>query len=114
MIVDSRGTGGDDLQRLDGKLCAIATGKKGNRTITFKRVFTEFDIRKQQFVLKHCPDAKFEKLVQEKREQRDSKERDRRVITLGVPDDKPSNKFVDQVIELDAIVGVAIQVVRNL
>ena len=111
VIIETRVADLHNVQRLDGKLCAIAVGSKRDRTITLRRVFTEFDARKKTTVLKFCSDARFDELVKMKRR---SKNREKRQINLDVPEDQQNEKYVDQVANREAIVGVAIQVIRHL
>ena len=111
VIIETRVADLHNVQRLDGKLCAIAVGSKRDRAITLRRVFTEFDARKKTTVLKFCSDARFDELVKMKRR---SKNREKRQINLDVPEDQQNEKYVDQVASREAIVGVAIQVIRHL
>jgi transcriptional regulator with XRE-family HTH domain len=113
VIIETRLADLQNVQRLDGKLCAIAVGSKKDRTITLRRVFTEFDARKKTTVLKFCSDARFDQLVK-KRRNRDSRRRDHRQINLDDPSESPIEDFLDQVAKRDSIVGVAIQMIRQL
>ena len=45
---------------------------------------------------------------------RRSKNREKRQINLDGPEDQQNEKYVDQVASREAIVGVAIQVIRHL
>ena len=112
VIIDTRVADLHNIQRLDGKLCAIAVGPKKDRTITLRRVFTEFDARRKTTVLKFCSDARFDRLV--KKRGKDHSRRDHRQINLDDPGESPVEDFVDQVAKRDSIVGVAIQMIRQL
>ena len=97
-----------NLLTLNGRLCVVAR-RSGSNTITLRRVWVTFDIREKHFTVRTCPDAKVAHF-------RDSKfgNRQPRSIQLDDPETLPEENFVDQVINVNDIAGVAIELVRSL
>jgi transcriptional regulator with XRE-family HTH domain len=93
-----------DVQMLHGKLCAVDSAD----TITLRRVWVKYDPDLKKRAVYTCPDAKVEVY-------RDQKYGDKplRSIQLDLPEDVLQAKFVDERIDVSAIVGMAVQLIRN-
>lgn len=94
-----------NLQRLNGKLCAI----DGGDTITLRRVWVMYDQVRGKWAVHTCADAK----VKDYRDQRFEGRR-LRDIQFDYPEQAPEEEFVDAEVDVAAVVGVAIQLIRSL
>jgi len=98
-----------NLQILNGKLCVIVVrGSKGN-TITLRRVWVKFDAKQADWAVRTCPDAKVENFRSDKYGNRLL-----RSIVIDLPEALPEPEYVDQVVDVNDIVGIAVQLVRHL
>lgn len=93
-------------QMLNGKLCAVID--KGEN-ITLRRVWIKFDDRQKKRVLFTCPDAKVECYLNQK-----FGEKLLRSIQLDPPEQVPEREFIDDKILVTSIVGIAVQIIRNV
>ena len=93
-----------DVQMLHGKLCAVASAD----AITLRRVWVRYDPSLDRRAIFTCPDAK----VDDYREQKYGG-KFLRSIQLELPEDSPQEEFVDEAIDVSAIVGMAVQLIRN-
>jgi len=102
-----------NLAMLEGKLCVVQIQNKSGNSLTLRRVWVRFDQRSQDRRILTCADANVEQYQVLKHEGKML-----RSIQLDPPEELPRSheaaKLIDQTIELSAIKGIAIQVIRNL
>ena len=102
-----------NIRRLDGKLCCVKTETERYQAITLRRVYAVYEVGTKTWMLKYCSEEKIAELIKAKQSVKKYRKEQRSVL-LDPPDSNPGDKFTDNVIELDAISGVAIQLIRNL
>lgn len=95
----------ENLQRLNGKLCVV----DGGDTLTLRRVWTKYDHGRGKWALHTCADARVD-------DYRNKKYGGKllRTIQLDLPEDAPDEKFINDELNVDAVVGIAIQLMRSL
>lgn len=99
-----------NLQALNGKLCVVFSEGRSGNTITLRRVWISFDDSSNDWVIQTCPDSKLKSYLDKKI---DGKRL--RSIQLDPPEDKPAEKqFAEEAVDIDNIVGIAIELIRNL
>lgn len=103
-----------NIQRLDGKLVAIAKTTSKTKIVTLRRIFCDFNSSTSEWELKTFSDSKIEEIIRDKRTKRSRREKDQRVISLDAPTEKIADKYIDKKINLDEVAGVAIQLIRQL
>ena len=78
-------------------------------TITLRRVWVTFDTTIARWTVRTCPDAKIGTYRDEK-----FGKRQLRSIQLDLPESLPEPDYVDHLVSVNDIAGVAIELVRNL
>jgi len=110
IVIDSKVEGmRRNLQILNGKLCVIVIRGPENNTITLRRVWVKFDAKQAGWAICTCPDAKVEDFRSEK-----YGDRLLRSIVIDLPETPPEPQYVDHVVDVNDIVGIAVQLVRHL
>ena len=102
-----------NIRRLDGKLCCVKTQAERYQAITLRRVYAVYEVGTKTWMLKYCSEEKITELIKAKQSTK-KLGKELRSVLLDLPDSNPGDEFTDNVIELDAISGVAIQLIRNL
>jgi len=98
-----------NLQILNGKLCVVVIRGDDGDTITLRRVWVTFDTTKTRWSVRTCPDAKVDKFRHVKYGGKQL-----RLIQLDLPESLPEPDYVDHLVNVNDIAGVAIELVRNL
>lgn len=102
-----------NLQMLNGKLCVVVVNDETGETLTLRRIWVRFDTEHGKRVIYTCSDAKVD-------EYRNQKYGGRllRPIQLDPPEQTPEpeviSEFVNEEIEISAITGMAVQLIRSL
>lgn len=98
-----------NLRMLDGKLCVVVIRGDEGDTITLRRVWVTFDPANSRWSARTCPDAKVDKFRNDKFEGKLL-----RSIQLDLPESLPEPNYVDHLVDVNDIAGVAIELIRNL
>ena len=95
-----------NIQMFNGRLCVIVDGDSP----TLKRVWTKYVKEEKRWLLKSCSDDTIDDLHEHR-----FGGRRLRVIQLDPRENHPEEeKFVDATIDIKDIVGIAVQLIRNL
>lgn len=102
-----------NLMMLNGKLAVVVVNDETGETVTLRRVWVRFDAKRRRRVVCTCSDAKVDNYLEQK-----FGGKLLRAIELDPPERIPAaevlTKFVNEEIDIAAIAGMAIQLIRNL
>ena len=102
-----------NLMELNGRLCAVIVRDRSGETITLRRVWVQFDPQGERRFICTCSDAKVNEYWDKKYSGKEY-----RAIQLDPPEQLPeselASQFMNQEIDVSAITGMAIQLIRSL
>ncbi len=97
----------ENLQALNGKLCALVVGSGRQKTITLQRIWVTFE--KEKWVARTWSDSEVERIVDKRWGTKKL-----RAIMLHDPEDQPEKELVETRIDIKHIVGIGVQLIRNI
>jgi hypothetical protein len=107
----------DNLQLLHGKLCVVVLSDQQGDVVTLRRVWVPYDNRTSARSIVTCMDSKlddYKRLREQMKEERVQHGRYQRSIELRSPNAIPDRDELLDEIPINAIVGMAVQLTRNL